>query len=231
MTSINACAEERDGVNEFIFYPREVIRKNSPDLLAFAGLYNYHASLATIQFGARIGVSEGNVAQWDYKLELTSKSFMDNYKASLRLLKKNNYTSNSTRDTILIERLAGSFDPFKKLDSLERLSIDSELGLSQTFSSTAGSAILPGTSGNLTLTPLFALRLNYRPDSLQQTHSFAFSNFDVFDPYPMNQPFLQIETVQALDNCRVFGYIRYRWDNSISQFYALYLTIGVEIPY
>jgi hypothetical protein len=60
--------------------------------------------------------------------------------------------------------------------------------------------------------------------------TLSFSNFDVFDPYPINQPFLQIETDQTLDDYRVFGYIRYRWNNSISQLYALYLALGVEIP-
>jgi hypothetical protein len=230
ITSISACAEKRDDTDEFIFYPREVIHPTSPNVLDFTGFYNYHAPWMTTQFGARIAVSEGNFAQWSYKLELTSKNFMDHYKASLRLVKRNAYTPSVSQDTMLIEHFSGSFDPFENLHCLDKLSINAELGLSQTFSSTTGSAILPSASGNQTLIPLFALKLNYRLESMKQIHSLSFSNFDVFDPYPINQPFLQIETDQTLDDYRVFGYIRYRWNNSISQLYALYLALGVEIP-
>jgi hypothetical protein len=216
--------------DNFVFYPRLVIRNNSANLLSFNGLYRQYTSWAAIEYGARIVESDGGLSQWSYKLELTSQPVLDKYRASLRLLKNDIYASAITQETVMIERLTGSHDLSEDFEVLKGFSIDGELGLAQKISNAATRKIIPDFSGSLNVIPLFMLKANYRLETSGQTYSFILGDFDVFDAYPASQPFLQVELAQKQNDWRYFGYIRYRWENSISQFYSLYLAVGVEIP-
>ena len=216
--------------DSFVFYPRLVMRNNSANLLSFNGLYKQYASWATIQYGARIVENDGGLSQWSYKLELGSQPVLDKYGASLRLLKNDNYSPGITQETVMMERLTGSHNLSEDFEMLKAFSIDGELGLAQKFSNAAARKIIPDFSGSLNVIPLFMLKANYHLETRGQTYSFIFGDFDVFDAYPASQPFLQVELEQKQNDWRYFGYIRYRWDNSISQFYSLYLALGVEIP-
>jgi hypothetical protein len=223
-------AEESGSPNKVTLYLRETVHEYSPNLLTLNGLYDYQAPWMTLQFGARVGESQGKLGAWSYKLELTSQNLLDHYRASVRLVKNDGYVPRSSSNTMIVEKFAGSFKPFEDFELLNKLSIDTETGLAETFSSTTGSTVLPSTNGPEKLIPLFALRLNYHANAIHEIYSFTFSNFDVFDPYPTSQPFFQIEINQKLDNYNVLGYVRYRWDNSISQLYALYIALGLETP-
>jgi hypothetical protein len=229
-TVINAHAEENSATDSFVFYPRYIIRNNNANLLSFNGLYKQYTSWTTIQYGARIVKSDGGLSQWSYKLELISQPVLDKYRASLRLLKNDIYSSGVTQETVMMERLTGSHNLSENFEALKEFSIDGELGLAQKISNTAARKIIPDFSGSLNVIPLFMLKANYHLETCGQTYSFVFGDFDVFDAYPASQPFLQVELEQKQNDWKYFGYIRYRWENSISRFYSLYLAVGVEIP-
>jgi hypothetical protein len=117
------------------------------------------------------------------------------------------------------------------MDLLSALDVDLETGLAQNFMNAPGTNVLPNGNGALNLVPIWALKVKIPQDGTRRHFSLSYSNFDVFDPYPASQPFLQAEISDEIDETRVYGYVRYRWDYAITNFYSLYVALGLELPH
>lgn len=225
-TVVSSDRAARTNPDAFTLYAREVISPRGPDFLDFTGLYDStYFRWMTIQGGLRVSESEQRLGRWGYKLELTSGAFLSYFKASVRLTRLNDYVPDATRRTFLMQRLLGDFQPF------EEVTLRTSLGLAEFYTSTGGSTVLPVPGGVPTLTPIVGLTLTYHDEPAARAYSLTYANFDVFDPYPIDQPFVQIEADQDVDGWRLFGYARYRWSHQFQNFHSLYLSLGVVIPY
>lgn len=220
------CAE----TDKVTLYLRHDIKANAPDLLTLNGLYDFHLTngFGAIQVGARVGESASRLGTWAYKVEWISPSFGDHFKASAKLVKNNDYVPNLLQDTIFVERIISSFKPFAGLKLLNDIGIGAESGVAQVFTHPGSTNVLPNTWGSQAVIPVYALKANVVDSEAKREYSFMFANFDIFDPYPSSQPFVQLEGVQEINQNKYYAYLRYRWDTETAKFYSLYLTLGME---
>ena len=217
-------------VDTITVYLRGDFRATTPNIVTLNGLYDLATPWADLQVGARVGESASELGGWSYKFAATSKEFLGNYRASFQLVKNNIYVPVTGQSSIYMERVMGTFNPFEWNELLSAVEVTAESGVSELFWTQTGTNILPNTHGHQNLIPLFALRLNIPQSNLGREYSFTFGNFDIFDPYPASQPYVQFEGSQIVAGNKLFSYIRYRWDTATNQFFSLYLTLGVEIP-
>lgn len=225
----NADLAETDKVT---LYLRKDIRANVPDLLTLNGLYDFRlpSGFGVVQAGARIGESASQLGTWAYKIEWISPSFGDHFKASAKLVKNNSYVPNLSQDTIFVERIISNFKPFDGFSVLNDVGIGAESGVAQVFTLQGRTNVLPNTWGSQAVIPVYALKANIIQPETKREYSFMFANFDIFDPYPSSQPFVQLEGVQEINRNKYYGYVRYRWNTETGQFHSLYLTLGMELP-
>jgi len=223
-------ADQTAGTDKVTLYLREDIRANQPNLLTLNGLYDFYLPLGVIQAGGRVGESASQVGTWAYKIEWISPKFWDHFKGSAKLVKNNNYVPDVTQDTIFVERIISSFKPFQGWFLLDDVGVGAESGVAQIFTRQGSTNVLPNTWGTQNVVPVYALKFTRDDPEGKRAYSFMFANFDIFDPYPSSQPFVQLEGSQEISRITYYAYVRYRWDTATEQFHSLYLTVGMDFP-
>jgi hypothetical protein len=222
---------EVDEQDKITMYLRGDIRNHQPYIVTLNGAYDWNHPWGTLIFGSRVGTTGGQFGSWSYKLEALTPEFLGTHRLSVRMV-KNNYPgpSPSSQDTRYVERFQGSYLPFEAFEPIQKVGLTIEGGTAQIFSNTPGTNVLPNAHGAMNVLPIWALKVKIPTETSGRRYDFSYSNFDVFDPYPASQPFLQAEASQQMDEMRLYSYIRYRWDYSITNFYSLYFAIGAELP-
>ena len=223
----NVFAEEPDRLT---LYFRGDLREDSSNIVTLNGLHDLVYSWGEFEYAARVGLIDGKHALWSYKLEALSRRFLDNHRVAVRLVKNNYHQERASQDTRLAERIIGSYPPFSDAGILDPIQIDIELGVAQNFMGGHGSNVLPNGKGALNVVPMYALRVQVPVEQDTRAYIFTFADFDIFDPYPATQPFVQAEVTQKIETTKLFAYVRYRWDYAAADFYGLYLSIGAEFP-
>lgn len=216
--------------NRFTAYLRGDFVSQAADLVTINGVYDFNSRYGSLEVAARTGLEGGDFGLWSYKLEYLTPWFWDHHRLSVRVVKNASYTSQgSSSNTRYAQRLSGVYHPLESLDRFKDVRLGLDLGAAQLLSTVEGAQVLPSTQGSFSLQPMWALRAII-PLSGDREVNLSYSNFDVFDPDPASQPFLQLEGRQTVDGIDWYSYVRYRWNQSIDQFYSLYLTVGLSIP-
>jgi hypothetical protein len=147
------------------------------------------------------------------------------------VVKNSDYPSNvAGQNTRFAERIMGSYLPFEHMDFFQEIGVHLDLGTAQNYAAKPGATVLPNFGGSLNVLPIWALKIDIPETGTTRSYQLSYSNFDVFDPYPASQPFLQAEVAQKFDRVTYYSYVRYRWDYEVTQFYSLYLAFGATFP-
>lgn len=225
---LNAEMAEEDRLT---IYLRGDYRNAAPGIVTLNGVYDFNTAWGTLEAAARIGTFTNQPGLWSYKIEGITREFWGDHRLALRIVKNNYYPSTgSEQDTRIAQRLMGVYHPFGFYDPMKSVTLDLDIGMAEDFMGSKGASILPNGNGNLNLVPLWSLKFNLPSEAQTRRYLVSYSNFDIFDPYPASQPFLQFEVQQKINTVTYYSYIRYRWDYSIERFYSLYLTFGLEMP-
>lgn len=216
--------------NRFTAYLRGDFVSGAQDIVTINGVYDANSPFGAIEVAARTGLQGGDYGLWSYKLEYLTPWFWDHHRVSFRVVNNASYSSQGSQgDTRYAQRLSGVYHPLVGMDRFRDFRLGLDLGVAELLSTRAGAKVLPSLGGSVSIQPMWALR-GVMPLSADQEISLSYSNFDVFDPDPASQPFLQLEGRQTVDGIDWYSYVRYRWNQSIDQFYSLYLTVGLTIP-
>lgn len=217
--------------DRMILYLRGDIRNAEPDIVTVNGVYDLNTQWGTLETALRAGTYTNQPGLWSYKIEGITPEFWGNHRLALRVVKNNDYPSTgSVQDTRVAQRVMGAYQPFASLDALSSLSVHLDAGVAENFTGAHGATLLPNGQGALNILPIWAVKLGWPSVVPDRKYVLSWSNFDIFDPYPASQPFLQFEVQQEVEKVMYYGYVRYRWDDTVDQFYALYLTLGLELP-
>ena len=217
--------------DQISIYFRTDIRNAQSNILTLNGVYALNTRWGTLEAAARVGSFGDQYGLWSYKLEGISPTFMGQHRVAVRVVKNSDYPSNlDGQNTRFAERIMGSYLPFDSLEVFKDLAVHIDLGTAQNFAAKPGATVLPNFGGALNLLPIWALKLDIPEHGTTRSYQLSYSNFDVFDPYPASQPFIQAEVSQKFDSVTYYSYVRYRWDYDVTQFYSLYLAIGATFP-
>lgn len=212
-------------------YLRGDLRNAQPGILTANGVYDFNTAWGTVEAAARVGTFTNQPGLWSYKLEGISPEFFGNHRLALRVVKNNYYeSSGSSQDTMVAQRITGSYQPFGSFPFLKETSLDMSAGIAEDFVGAKGANVLPNGHGSLSLVPLWLLKLGFLEQGAHRRYLLSYGNFDIFDPYPASQPYVQMEVQQKLGEINYYSYVRYRWEDSMDRFYSLYLTLGMELP-
>lgn len=212
-------------------YFRTDLRNAQSNILTLNGVYDLNTRWGTVETAARIGSFGDQFGLWSYKLEGISPTFLGKHRLAARVVKNSDYPSNlAGQNTRFAERIMGSYLPFENMDLLQDIGLHLDLGTAQNYADKAGATVLPNFGGSLNVLPIWALKIDIPESGTARSYQLSYSNFDVFDPYPASQPFLQAEVAQKFDSVTYYSYVRYRWDYEVTQFYSLYLAIGATFP-
>lgn len=212
-------------------YLRGDYRNAQPGIVTLNGVYDFVSEWGTLEIAARVGTFTNQPGIWSYKLEGITPEFWEGHRFAARVVKNDIYQPTGTsQDTRIAQRLMGVYRPFKGWNALKEASVNMDLGLAEQFSGVSGANVLPNGNGAFNLFPIWALKLDLPSPERGRHYVLSYSNFDIFDPYPASQPFIQLEFKQEIDAVTYYTYMRYRWDYTVDRFYSLYLTFGAEIP-
>jgi len=226
--TLKAASAQQDQVTVYL---RGDIKNAKPSIATINGVYDLNTAWGTLESAARVGTYSDQFGTWGYKLEALTPEFSGKHRFAVRVVKDNDYQqSGTTQSTYFAERFIGSYKPLASSGFMEDAGVNLELGTAQSFMNAAGNNVLPKTFGSMNLIPLWALKLKLPETGTTRHYVLSYSDFDVFDPYPASQPFVQAEVTQKLNQVTYYSYVRYRWDYSVTQFYSLYLAIGAEFP-
>lgn len=221
-----AAAEE----NHFTGYLRGDLVNGLPDIVTINGVQTFNDAWGSVEIAGRTGLQGAQFGLWSYKIEYLSPVFLGQHRATFRVVKNDFYSSQGTQqDTRYAQRLTSLYRPFEAIEGLRDSRLAMDLGVAENLAEVSGANVLPAVSGPVTVLPLWALRYTL-PDLGGLDYTVSYSNFDVFDPYPASQPYLQLEGSRKVEGIEYFGYLRYRWDYSIDHFYSLYLAVGLTLP-
>lgn len=227
--SMNLQAESPEA-DRYTFYLRSDFRHQASNVVTMNWVHALNTRWGTLETAARVGEIGGDSGTWGYKIEGLSPRFRGNHRIAIRVVKNGYYLNSGTSgDTRIAERLLGAYRPFERMGLLSDFDVLADVGMAQIFMEDHGATLLPNGDGKLNLLPVWALKLKVPETGTKRAYLMTYSNFDVFDPYPASQPFLQAEVTQKVDDITYFSYVRYRWNYSIENFYSLYFAVGAEL--
>lgn len=169
--------------------------------------------------GERPGVAD---AYYHYKLELQSIYFWNFVRAFVRVSDNViNAPAPSYRKTNRLIVVDGKY----AFTSWLRLN----LGVGYLFSSRQDYIpdARPTLRGKQVNSPIFraGLRYTFRKGSVEA----VYGTYDVFNPYPVDQPFMQVVGELKLNNsCSLISYLRYQYDKALLTPANYFLCVGLQ---
>lgn len=205
-------------------YNRLSSNQNSGPLETMNVIYDFPLSeLLKGEVGMRFGETQWNFSHWNYKAEIQTKWFFNCLNFMSRFTKVNTFWPSNQLKSVFMNRVKVGY-------RIGSSTLSGALGATFTSTSTTASIVAPSFGGSNTWTPTFLAAVAHEFDSIHQIYSLRFANYDVFDVYPTNTPYWQLEIEQELNKFALYAYGRWRYENVISNLYSFYLAVGVVIP-